>query len=187
MADASGKGVHACFFSLSLRNMLRTYAKEYTDIAQAMGAANDLFRADTGDSGMFVTALSGIYDAETRVLSYYSCGHNPGLLRRKGGVVETLEFKGMAMGFVPAPPATAHTIHLEPGDLVLFYTDGITEAMNKEYEFFGEERLMRCLAQEGDKEASAVIESIVAHVADFSGGEDQHDDITLLVMKVKND
>ena len=184
VADASGKGVSACFYSLSVRNMLRTYTKEYADIAEAMVATNNLFTKDTGDTGMFVTVLAGIYDYKTKVLKYYSCGHNPGLVHRENGTIELLKHSGMAMGVDKLGKAHADKIQLYKGDTVVFYTDGITEAHNEEYQFFGEDRLIECLKQEGSKAATVIVNSIVGSVNAFAGAASQHDDITLLVMKI---
>lgn len=184
VADASGKGVSACFYSLSVRNMLRTYVKEYADIAEAMVATNNLFRKDTNDTGMFVTVLAGIYDYQTKTLDYFSSGHNPGLVYRENGTVEILKHTGMAMGVVRIEKAEASTIQLHKGDTLVFYTDGITEAHNENYEFFGEERLIECLKSAGSKPASELVKRIVGCVTTFVGAAPQHDDITLLVMRI---
>lgn len=184
IADASGKGVQACCYSLGVRNMLRSYAREFSDIAEAMIKTNNLFNKDTGETGMFVTVLAGIYDHSTKILNYYSCGHNPGLVRRKNRSVEVLKHAGMAMGVLPAESATSFTVQLEPGDTVVFYTDGITEALNEANVFFGEQRLIACLQEMGEKRASEIVEEIVKSVNTFVGHAPQHDDITLLIMKV---
>lgn len=184
VADASGKGVHACLYSLSLRTMLAIYVREYRDIAQAMVATNNLFMQDTGDSGMFVTVLAGIYNYKNKILNYYSCGHNPGLVHRRNGDIEVLEHKGIAMGVREFEKAEAATVQLQQGDTLVFYSDGITEARNEEYKFFGEERLIDCLKLEGNKSALEIVEKIVAQVNIFVGSAPQHDDITLLVMKI---
>lgn len=184
IADASGKGVQACCYSLGVRNMLRSYAREFSDIAEAMIKTNNLFNKDTGETGMFVTVLAGIYDHRTKILNYYSCGHNPGLVRRKNRNVEVLKFDGMAMGILPAESATSFKIQLEPGDTVVFYTDGITDALNDNNEFFGEQRLIACLQEVGDRNASDIVEGIVKCVNTFVGNAPQYDDITLLIMKI---
>lgn len=184
IADVSGKGVQACFYSLSVRTMLRTYAKEYSDIADAMLATNNLFRLDTGDTGLFVTVLCGVYDHRTKILSYYSCGHNPGYVRRADGSVEILVRDGMAMGVFAAEKSKARTIQLEKGDIVVFYTDGVTEAHNSEYQLFGEGRLVEYLSEKGDRTATEIVDGIVERVNAFVAQAAQHDDITLLVMKI---
>lgn len=187
IADVSGKGVQACFYSLSVRNMIRTYTKEYKDIAEAMQATNNLFQLDTGDTGIFVTALCGVYDYKTKNLSYYSCGHNPGIVLRRDGAIEMLKNKGMAMGVFPVEKGEADTIKLYDGDNVVFYTDGVTEAQNEKNEFFGEERFLAALKKVRDKPVLEILGEMVEALNRFTGTAAQHDDITLLVMKIKND
>ncbi|MCC5831938.1 MAG: PP2C family protein-serine/threonine phosphatase [Chlamydiales bacterium] len=185
IADASGKGVQACFYSLSLRNMLRTYAMEYDDAGMAMSAANNLFTPDTAETGMFVTVLMGIYDYRTGMFSYFSSGHNPGIVRRKDGSIEMLSHHGVSMGVILSKEQEAESIRLNSGDAVIFYTDGITEAHNERFELYGEERLANLIKAEGWRSSSDIVERIVADVNTFSDKAPQHDDITLLVMKTK--
>ncbi len=184
VADASGKGVQAGFYSLSVRNMLRTYTHAYDDIAKAMGATNDLLCKDTGDTGMFVTVLAGLYDHRSHQLSYYSCGHNPGYLRRADGTLEMLQLSGIAMGVLLSQGVKAHEIQLNIGDTVVFYTDGITEAQNAEFQFFGSNRLENCIREEGGGSAAELTEEIINRVSQFVGSAPQFDDITLLAMKI---
>ena len=187
IADASGKGVQACFYSLSVRNMLRTYAHAYDDIAKALSATNELLCKDTGDTGMFVTVLAGLYDHQNQQLSYYSCGHNPGYVRRADGTVEMLHISGVAMGVISSKQQVhAHDIQLNVGDAVVFYTDGITEAQNEESQFFGSSRLESCIREKGGGSATELIEEIVNSVSQFVGSASQYDDITLLTMKIVN-
>jgi sigma-B regulation protein RsbU (phosphoserine phosphatase) len=183
VADASGKGVQACFYSLSVRNMLRTYAKEYDDVGVAMSATNNLFRLDTAETGMFVTVLMGVYDYRTGIFNYFSAGHNPAIVRREEGSIEVLRHHGVAMGVVPAKDQYAESIQLNRGDAVILYTDGITEAHNEKYELYGEERLIKLIRTEGWRTSSDIVERIVRDVNLFAGKAPQHDDITLLIMK----
>lgn len=185
IADASGKGVRACFYSLSVRNILRTYAKKYPNIAQAMAATNNLFLSDTGETGMFVTLLAGVYDYRTHNFSYYSSGHNPGLLLKKSGEIEELSCFGIAMGVIPCrEDINAHTLTLEKGDTIIFYTDGITEACDLEEKLYGMQRFTASLEKNAGKSAEEIVKAIIFDVNNFVGEASQHDDITLLVMRV---
>lgn len=184
IADASGKGVQACFYSLSVKNIFRTFAAAYSDISVAMSNTNNLFREDTADSGMFVTVLAGVYDCKTHELSYFSCGHNPGLIRRANGRVEILKHAGMAMGVAPYEKIQTDIVQLGKGDTVVFYTDGITEAHNSEYEFYGEKQLIECVSKKDVQSASELVQRVVKSVDEFVGNAAQHDDITLLVMRI---
>ncbi|MCB1180486.1 MAG: SpoIIE family protein phosphatase [Chlamydiia bacterium] len=184
IADASGKGVQACFYSVGVRSLLRAFYHEYEKVEDVMLATNNLFCKDTSDSGMFVTMLVGIFDLKTKTLSYSSFGHNPGIIRRKNGQIQDMKNQNMAMGVEFLDSAISDTVTLEGGDVVLFYTDGITEAHNQQFVQFSEERLREILKEEGDHTASVIARRIVAHVHAFAGGAPQHDDITLLVIKV---
>ncbi|MCH9627760.1 MAG: hypothetical protein S4CHLAM2_14030 [Chlamydiales bacterium] len=185
VADASGKGVQACFYSLSVRNMLRTYMKEYDDVGRAVSDTNNLFTLDTEETGMFVTVMIGVYDKQTGLFHYFSAGHNPPIVRRANGAVEIMRHHGMAMGVLPTENQQAESIQLHSGDVVVLYTDGITEAHDEEFELYSEERLIQLIENEGEKSASALVRRIVADVNDFAGKAPQHDDITLLVMKIE--
>ncbi|MFN0065860.1 MAG: SpoIIE family protein phosphatase [Chlamydiales bacterium] len=185
VADASGKGVQACCYSLILRNMLRTYASESDDVADVMRRSNNLFCKDTGDTGMFVTVQMAQYDYDTRELSYYSFGHNPGIIVRKGGALELLDRGDIAMGVIEKTERLqTQTKRLELGDVVVFYTDGVTEAHNIEKQLFGEDRLMQLLQSVHEKSAAEILALIEEAVHQFVGKAPQHDDITLLIMKV---
>lgn len=184
VADASGKGVQACFYSLSVRNMLRTYAKEYDDVGMAMSATNNLFTLDTGETGMFVTVFMGAYDYDTQTFKYFSSGHNPGIVRREDGSIEILQHHGIAMGVLQTGDQHEASIQLNKGDTVILYTDGVTEAHNEEYQHYGEERLAQLIQSEGWRSASELVEQIAKQVDHFVGQTPQHDDITLLIMKI---
>lgn len=184
IADASGKGVRACFYSLGVRNMLRTYAKEFEDVAHVMERTNALFCLDSGETGMFVTVLMAYYNHRNKEFAYYSCGHNPLLLRKANGEVSFLNHMGIAMGLEAKMDVESHKVKLEKGDLILFYTDGITEAHDIHFRMFSDERLVHFLKKEGDKPASEIADKLLEEVRLFVGTAPQHDDITLLIMKV---
>lgn len=185
VADASGKGVQACFYSLGVRSMLRTYVREYDDISLVMQKTNALFASDTGDSGMFVTAIMAIFDPEKETLDYYSSGHNPPLLRRKDGEVSWLDHVGGALGIEESSTKAARSIALHKGDIVLFYSDGITEAHDDKFHLFSEDRLFKFLSEQEGKTPDEVADSLMYVLNEFVGSAPQHDDITLLIMKVK--
>jgi len=185
IADASGKGVQACFYSLGVRSILRTYANHFDDVGVAMQKTNMLFCQDTGDTGMFITVLMAAYDPETRQLNYFSCGHNPLFVCRSNGIVEVLNVQGAAMGLVVGDPQPADTIPLNEGDLVLFYTDGVTEAHDIENQLFGEDRVMEFLRANRELSSREIATKLVEEITIFVGVAPQHDDITLMVMKVK--
>ncbi|MBN4066738.1 SpoIIE family protein phosphatase [Simkania negevensis] len=184
VADASGKGISACLYSLGLRSTLRSlFASKYS-LDEALVQANELFSQDTGDTGMFVTALVGVYNKKTGLLSYLSCGHNPGILRKANGTVLELAGGGIAMGVVPYGNLPIHEVVLEKGDAVLFYTDGVTEAVNSEGAQYSVQRLIAAVKKEPMDSAQKKIQALSEEVEYFTGSVPQHDDITLLLLHI---
>ncbi|NGX54884.1 MAG: Phosphoserine phosphatase RsbU [Chlamydiae bacterium] len=185
IADASGKGVRACFYSLDVRSMLRTYAQKYEAVQSVLANINKLFCQDTGDTGMFVTALVGFYNHESRTLRYYSAGHNPLLIRRANGETTFVDHLGAALGIEVPERGGDQSVQLASGDVVVFYTDGITEAHNEQNKLFGEERLVQLVKASEGQTPSEMIAAILKEVEKFVGDAPQHDDITMLIMKVQ--
>ena len=185
IADASGKGVRACFYSLGVRSMLRTYAQKYEAVQSVLANTNKLFCQDTGDTGMFVTALVGFYNHESRTLRYYSAGHNPLLIRRVNGETTFVDHLGAALGIEVGEKGGDQSVQLASGDVVVFYTDGITEAHNEQNQLFGEERLVQLVEGCEGQTPSEMIAAILKEVEKFVGDAAQHDDITMLIMKVQ--
>ncbi|MCP5468910.1 MAG: SpoIIE family protein phosphatase [Chlamydiales bacterium] len=184
VADASGKGVFACCFSLAARSFVRTIAEQDDDVAHVLFRANHLFCEETKDSGMFVTVGLGQYDYETHVFTYYSLGHNPPIICRKDGTLELLENRDIAMGVIEKnEQGQAHETVLNKGDVIVFYTDGVTEAHNIKNELYGEKRLEELVKENRYLSAHGLIEVIKKSVASFAGEAQQHDDITILVLR----
>ncbi len=183
IADTSGKGISACLYSLSLRSMLRSFGRDYSDLDPVIVKSNNLFCADTGDSGIFVTAWIAFFDPNSGELTYSNCGHCPALLQRKNGSWERLSTSGMAMGVLPFEKAEVKRTTLERGDKLFLYTDGIVEAHNASMEMFGEDRLIEVLNGTQELDANSTVQRVVDAVFTFSQGVAQHDDLTAVVIK----
>jgi len=182
MADASGKGVSACFYSLSVRSSFRIFARVLDKVEHLHTNANHLFVQDAGDTGMFITALLGkFHEGE---LSYTSAGHNPPIIKRKNGVIEVLPAGGTALGLVEIKEPIPQRLKLESGDIILFYTDGITEAHNAAFEEFTEERIVSFLQKESGGTAKEIADRLITELHAFVGNVPQHDDISLIVMRM---
>jgi sigma-B regulation protein RsbU (phosphoserine phosphatase) len=186
IADAAGKGISACLYALEVRSMLRSFESSYNDLSKTVDSTNDLFCLDTGDTGVFVTAWVGVYDPDSRKLNYSSCGHPPAILRRRDGRLEELGTHGMALGVEPFHEVQARTIQLVTGDIVILYTDGITEAHNPENELFGKQRLMDIIDKNANRSAQELVHKIFEEVASFAQEAAQHDDLTLLIARVRD-
>lgn len=184
IADASGKGISSCLYALSVRSFIRSAATLYHEVGEILTTANNAFLEDTSNTGMFVTVLMGIYDPKRSLLTYYSCGHVPGLVKRKGGEVLVLEHTGMAMGLMEVKSLEEKSIKLEAGDLVLFYTSGLIDVTNDRGVIFSEKRLIKSLKSNDWETPNEMIEGIMKLVTNFAKGGVLEEEITLLVMKV---
>jgi serine phosphatase RsbU (regulator of sigma subunit) len=183
VADVADKGVGAALYMALTRTILRTFVFEYPDQpAQAFNAANRRIFEDAR-TDMFVTTFYGLIDPASDELTYCNAGHNPPyVLRQTGGDPIPLRFTGQPMGMFEDSCWTVRTITLEPGDRVVLYTDGVTEAQNVDGEFFGEARLLAVAGRAMSYTVEEMQRAILAEVHAFVGAAPQADDITLLVL-----
>ena len=123
------------------------------------------------------------YRPETGACEYVNCGHNEGIVLRASGEVALLNATGMPVGLLPARKYDAGALQLEPGDLLLLYTDGVTEADNLKEEEFEIERTIECLKAYREEEPEIILDRLFEAIDEFAGGAPQHDDITALVLK----
>ncbi|ANG66028.1 SpoIIE family protein phosphatase [Chlamydia gallinacea] len=185
VADASGKGVYACGYSLFLKNMLRTFLSHTPSIQEAIEKTAQLFHETTAETGMFVTCCVYSYHYATKTVEFYSCGHNPACLLSPDGHVSMLTHPGIALGFLPhIPPVPTKTFHVDPGAFIILYSDGITEAHNQAGMMFGEERLKNTVKTLVGKSAEDAMHTLMLAVKNFVSNCHQHDDITLLILKI---
>jgi len=185
IADVSGKGVPAALFMALSRIIVRVNATWHRDDpAQAIYDANNLIAADA-TAGMFVTLFYGILDHEKQTITYVNAGHNPPILYRAAdGTLVEFEGTGMALGAQENTPYTSRAFPLAAGDVLVLYTDGITEANNEKGEMYGEDRLHAVITSSAGRAAPEILDAILADVKTFSGSAPQYDDITLMVIRV---
>jgi phosphoserine phosphatase RsbU/P len=182
IADVSGKGVPGAIYMALSRTVLRATSSQASGPAQAVAEANRLI-AETSESGMFVTLFYAVLDHSSGCLTYANAGHNPPLLLRKEVFTE-LEGEGIALGATDDAVSEEKALPLKSGDIVLFYTDGVTEANDPSGEQYGEERLRAILAKLSASPAQLIVEGIKEDVIDFAKGAAQYDDITLMALKM---
>ena len=184
IADVSGKGVPAALFMALSRTLIRVSASRRRDPAGAITEANELICRDSKTS-MFVTLFYLVISSKEREITYVNAGHNPPLLlnRNTPGTVTLLKADGIALGIIDDINLQSVSISLKEGDLVVLYTDGITEAMNSEGEEFGMERLSDVLNTYRDSSAIEIIEGIKRAISEFAGDTPQSDDITLILIR----
>jgi sigma-B regulation protein RsbU (phosphoserine phosphatase) len=185
IADVSGKGMPAAMFMGLSRTIIRASATGNYSADAAIRQANDLICRDS-TSGMFVTLFYAVLDSAERSLRYVNAGHNPPVLYRPDeDKVQFLKAKGIALGVRENISLEESRIDLSPGDLVVLYTDGVTDAVNDRNEEFGLERLLGIIRSGRDLSAEHLLERILREVSNFTGGQPSFDDLTLMVLKVQ--
>ena len=188
IGDVAGKGVFGAVYMAMVRSLLRAYAFQIESPKETLLKVNELIRRDT-DRHLFVSLFYGILDLSTRELCYVRAGHNlPLLLRASKKECEDLAGKGIALGLSDSKLFEASldevTTFLNPNDILLLYTDGITEAMNAQDEEFGETRLVQLLKENTHLSAEAIMQKILSDIQDFVGDATQHDDMTMITLKI---
>lgn len=184
IADVTDKGTGAALFMALSRTLLRTYAFEYPDWPQkVLRATNKRILTDTR-AGMFVTVFYGILDPRTGTLAYCNGGHNPPYLLsvHNRSTPQVLRNSGIALGVTDEIPWETRTVELEAGDTLVLYTDGITEAHDRDLQLFDEQRLLATLQATVGRSALAVQEAILTAVDQFAGDAPQFDDLTVMVL-----
>jgi sigma-B regulation protein RsbU (phosphoserine phosphatase) len=183
IADVSGKGVPAALFMALSVTVLRFAMSLNFSPGELMHRANAAIIANQG-SRMFTTVFVGYLDLDSGVLRFASAGHNPPLLyRTAAGHCEHVVASGVAMGLFESAQYTEGTLTLEEQDVLVLYTDGITEVIDAQEQEFGEERLEAVITQQAARPARELAERIVAAAAAFGQAGGASDDETLLVVK----
>lgn len=185
IADVSGKGVPAAIFMAVSHTLIK--ATGIRDLAsnECMETVNDILCGESVGS-MFVTVFYGIYDLETGQVDYTNAGHNPPYILHADGSVEMLKNDGnLVLGVMEGMKFKRSSLQLNPGDALVMYTDGVTEAENKEHAQFGESRLEAELAALKGSDSKQVVETVLSKVREFAAGAPQSDDITQLVIRRK--
>ena len=186
IADVSDKGVPAAIFMAISRTVIRATALRQHSPATCLSESNNLL-CNESVNGMFVTVFYAILNIHTGDVVYSNGGHNRPVWIRKGETAEMLPVTGnMALGVMSGLPYNERTIHLEPGDSLFLYTDGISEAMNPKGELFGDARLIETCSQ-ASASAKAMIGRMEQRVSAFVDGATQYDDMTMLSLLYKGE
>lgn len=184
IGDVSGKGIAAALLMANLQAALRSQSALAFDQPEALlRSVNRLFYDNTAENA-FASLLFADYDDATRRLRYVNCGHLSGLLLRSNGNVDQLESTSTLLGLFRDWECSVREQELSPGDALVLYTDGITEATDHRGEEFGEQYLIESLRQHRELSCQALLSTIVDGVRQFSTQE-QHDDITAIVAKFR--
>ena len=185
IADVSGKGIPAALFMAVSNTLLRSVAMATETTNECMDEVNRLLCKASVNS-MFVTMFYGILNHKTGDIDFTNAGHNPAYILHEDGTVEKVkQFPNFVAGGIEGFVYKNNTTHLNPGEAIVLYTDGVTEAFNEKDEPFGEERLEDSLAELYYEDAKTIIEEVHNDLGEFIGDTTQSDDITMLVIKRK--
>lgn len=184
IADVAGKGVPAALFMVVARTLLRRAVQGGAGPAEALAEVNSLL-CENNEANMFVTVFLGCLETDTGKFIHANAGHNPPLLRRKGGVFEPLPTRrGVALGAMEDRTYERDEIVLEPGDTMLLYTDGATEAENTSRELFSLSRLAAAADKRGGGALRDLLAGIKEEIDHFANGAEQYDDLTMLAFRM---
>jgi serine phosphatase RsbU (regulator of sigma subunit) len=186
IADVSGKGVAAALLMSATAAAVQLETNEPRTLCEVASHLNtELFALQ--DDGRFVTMLLGELDPRTGQLKYINCGHNPALLvRRDGGEVVWLDASWTPVGMSPEMDCSLEEIGLAPGDIMVWYTDGLTEASDRDAKEFGTKRLLESVRLLSGGSAREICDQLWRDVAAFRQRDSLDDDLTLMVVKMKN-
>ena len=182
LGDVSGKGMGAALLMATLQASFRAHAATNASPEVLVERLNCAICANA-EADKFITFFYGELDRETHTLHYVNAGHNPPLLFRKNGALEPLHTRGLILGFQPTIRYAGEEVTLAPGDLLLLYTDGVTEAQGPDGEEFGEERLSELVRGSGQVSAADIAQRIRDDVDAFTHGADPFDDFTVCVVR----
>lgn len=182
VGDVSGKGIAAALIMAAFRASLIAEIRNNYAIRTTMAKVNRLLW-ESVEPDRFVTALFGVLDTSARRLTYVNAGHNPALLlRASSGQFDMLEATGPLLGTFESATFKERVVDLRPGDLLVMYTDGVTEAMTPGGDLFGEERLRKVIEERRTEPAAVVLRGIWEAIQTFQAGE-QEDDVTIVVVR----
>ncbi len=182
VADVAGKGVPASLIMASVRAALRAQVDNVYYLYEVVRRVNLMLCRDTTPSE-FVTLFYGVLDARNKQFTFCNAGHPPGLILREGKIIE-LTADNMVLGIDPEEQYRQTVVQLQSGDILLIYTDGLTEAMNFQQELFGKQRLLEVFKQSA-LNADLVTENILWEIRKYVGMAERTDDITMIVAVIE--
>jgi sigma-B regulation protein RsbU (phosphoserine phosphatase) len=167
---------------MALHARVQVLAEDPSDMAHFMTRLNKSTCAKC-PSNRFITFFFCVLDASTGDLAFANAGHNPPIIMRASGEAQMLEGGGPVLGILPTAIYREQHAHLEEGDMLVLYSDGVTEANNPSFDEFGEDRFIEVLRQYRNEPATSIVEAVTKALTDFAAEAPQADDITLVVAK----
>ena len=186
IGDVSGKGTPAAILMANVQAAVRALSESKVPAGELITRVNRLVHGYTEESA-FITFFYSVLDTRTGDLVYVNAGHNPPCILRKNGHRDYLDRGGLIVGIMPGSEYEEGRTTLNPGDDLVLYTDGITEAENTEDEMFGEERLEQLLIEHRHSSAREIEERVYSNIREFAAGTSQTDDLTMVIVKMTAD
>jgi sigma-B regulation protein RsbU (phosphoserine phosphatase) len=184
IADVAGKSVPAAMLMATFQASLKTLSATESQLTELAGRMNNYACSNSQNGRRFTTAFIAEYEPASRTLSYVNAGHNPPILRRKAGTIERLQEGGIPLGIQQNAAYQSGAVTLQSGDWLVVFTDGVTEAENAIAEEYGEPRLLGVLNANLAAAPQMLLSNVMMDLDGFVGDAPQHDDITLLLLKV---
>jgi phosphoserine phosphatase RsbU/P len=182
LGDVAGKGMPAALLMTHLAASVRAQVETERPLGEVMRRLNRSIHQNVRGE-RFITLVLAEVDSKTGSLTYINGGHNPPLLLRSSGAIEPLTEGGLLLGIMPDAEYASGSLTLDPGDLLVFYSDGVTEARNLAEDEYGEERLMDFLRATGTRRPEELVEALIQDVRDFSRRPKPTDDVTVVMMR----
>ncbi len=183
IGDVAGKGMPAAIYMAVCKTMLKAIASEVSDPAECINKVNNMLIPES-DIATFVTVFFGVLNVKTGELNYCNGGHNlPYIVTEEGEITEIEDVGGLLLGKFENAPYQKGTVQLNPGDTVVTFTDGVTEAENETSDFFDEERVITYLKKNGSRPLDSQVKGLFLEVLKFAGSATQSDDITVLSVR----
>lgn len=191
VGDVSGKGMQAAFYMTLMKGILQSMSTSPFGPAEILNRANELFRMNA-PRGAFMSMIFGLFDTTAGTWTFARAGHNPVIVHRAAADrPEIIKPSGAAIGLASGSIFSSNleekTVRLNPGDLLLIYTDGITEAMDENRSLYDENRLEEVVARSRGQSAEDVVSAIIEDVEAFRGTAPRHDDMTMVAVRVTGD
>jgi sigma-B regulation protein RsbU (phosphoserine phosphatase) len=184
VADVSGKGVAAALFMARAKTLFDAIPEREEDPGAILGALNRAL-CHQNEAGMYVTAVCGVLDGQSRQVHFATAGHEPPVLVKAAGPPAPLATEGgRVLGLIEFGDYPVSSVTLAKGDALVMYTDGVSEAQDPDGEFFGPERLLAAVTRDAAGDAAALTRGLLADVKAFASTAPQSDDITILTIKV---
>ena len=190
IGDVSGKGIQAAFYMTLAKGIIHSLCHEIDSPRRLLHQANKIF-CNNSSKNTFISMIYGVFDTRDNSFCFARAGHNPLLIKRNNETnILELKPKGLGLGITNEDIFYEHLseqrITLEAGDTIVLFTDGLNEALNRNHTFYGMNRIFELVGQSNTKKASELVVEIEQDISDFMGDSKQHDDLTLVILKVRD-